>query len=213
MKRMMKKTLLVMTSAVAMHAYAVAPGFYMGLMTGPATNTGGTQQVEVRPGVTTPATPRSNQWGSRVYLGYKVNNYAGIEGGLNYFSKISYDTKGVATCSGVDARVRDFDVVGKGNLQFSDFEIFGKAGVAITYLTTSGALNPGSNPNGCGQTQHTTKFRPTVSVGASYDLSQNWVADVSWNRTMVGSPVNNIDFYALGISYHFVNVYCGQFLC
>jgi opacity protein-like surface antigen len=196
-------------------SYAVAPGFYVGLMEGPATNSAGTQQAQVSATTTTPATAKSNQWGSRIYMGYKINQYAGVEGGLNYFSTIRYDTKEVNTCSSVTARVRDFDVVGKADYPLGSVDLFGKAGVAITYLTTSGALNPGSDPNNssCGKSQYTTKYNPTFSVGASYDLSQNWVADLSWNRTSVGSAVGNVDFFALGISYHFVNIYCGQFLC
>jgi opacity protein-like surface antigen len=144
-----------------------------------------------------------------------VNQYAGTEGGLNYFSTVRYNTNGVTACTGPSARVSDFDFVGKGNVSLGDFEVFGKAGVAISYLTTSGSFNAGNNPNStaCGRTVRTTKFNPTISIGASYDLSQNWVADISWNRTIVGKPINSIDFYALGISYHFVNIYCGQFLC
>ena len=39
------------------------------------------------------------------------------------------------------------------------------------------------------------------------------VVDVSFNRVMAGGIAKNVDFYALGLSYHFVDVYCGQFLC
>ena len=49
-------------------------------------------------------------------MGYKVNQYAGVEGGLTYFSGINYDTKGVQTCSGTNVRVRDFDILGKGDI-------------------------------------------------------------------------------------------------
>jgi len=30
---------------------------------------------------------------------------------------------------------------------------------------------------------------------------------------MAGGQVGNLTMYALGISYHFVDKYCGQFLC
>lgn len=207
--------LMMLASSLAMPAYAVAPGFYMGLMTGPATNSGSNVQAQVNTTVRTLATPRSQQWGSRLYMGYKMNQYAGVEGGLNYFSTIRYDTRDVDTCTGTSSRVRYFDLVGKADYAFANFNVFGKAGLAITYLTTSGSLNPGTDPNNptCGRNQYTTKFNPTFAIGASYELTQNWVADITWNRTLVGHPVNNVDFYALGISYHFVNIYCGQFLC
>jgi opacity protein-like surface antigen len=193
--------------------YAVAPGFYMGVMTGPATNTAGTQYIQVGENSVTRANPKSTQWGSRLFMGYKINQYAGTEGGLSLYSKVDYATNNVDPCSTAKARVRTFDVVGKGSFPIaSAFDIFGKAGVALTYLTTTGSLNPDLSKS-CGKSQYVEKFRPTVSVGASYDLSQNWVVDFSLNRIMVGGAVSNVDLYALGISYHFVDVYCGQFLC
>src|SRR5579862_5093030 len=100
-KGMLRK--LVLITMISSPVYAVAPGFYMGLMAGPATNSAGNQQVEVSKGVTTTAKPRSNMFGSRLYLGYKVNQYAGVEGGLNYFSTVRFDTGSVHTCSGVEA--------------------------------------------------------------------------------------------------------------
>jgi len=215
-KRILKKiAVIVLTQGMAISAYAVAPGFYMGVMAGPATNSGGTQQAQMQTPTTTttPVTPKSTQFGSRLLMGYKINKYAGFEGGLTYISGVNYDNKGVNTCSSTNVRVRDFDFVGKGQIPMGNsFDVFGKAGAAIVYQSTSGALNPRLNQD-CGNTQYTNKVAPTVSVGASYDLNQNWVADASWNRIMLGGPLSNVDFYALGISYHFVDVYCGQFLC
>ncbi|RDI39205.1 outer membrane beta-barrel protein [Aquicella lusitana] len=204
----------VFTCTFALQAYAVAPGFYTGLMLGSASANGGTQQAQTdtTPPTTTPATPKSTQFGGRIFIGYKINQYAGVEGGLTYFSDIKYDTKDVDTCNTPKVGVRDFDIVGKGSFGLGSFEIFGKAGAAVVYERTSGALNPDLTRE-CGLSTNEVKFRPTVSAGASYDLSQNWVADISWNRVMVGGAISSIDFYALGISYHFVDIYCGQFLC
>lgn len=202
--------------STCMNCYAVAPGLYTGIMLGSATNSAKTMQAgtNASPSITTPVTPKSTQFGSSIYLGYKMNQYASVEGGLYYFSAINYDNKGVATCSGTDVRVRSFDFVGKGELPiyYGMFNVFGKAGVAFNYVTTSGGLNPGVG-GACGKSEYTTKFSPTASIGASYDLNQNWQTDISWNRIMVGSTPGNVDFYAIGIAYHFVDKYCGQFLC
>jgi opacity protein-like surface antigen len=209
-----RRAIIILSLAVP-SAYAVDPGFYMGLMTGPARANANTLQAQVARNVFVTARPQNNAWGSRLYLGYKFTKYAASELGLTYFSTFRYNTSGIKTCTGTNARTRNFDLVVKGNLQAWDFEVFGKAGVAVTYLTTSGAINPGSNPKNldCGNNVNTTKYNPTFTIGASYDLTQNWVADITWNRTMVGSPINSVNLYALGISYHFVNIYCGQFLC
>ena len=140
-------------------------------------------------------------------MGYKISNYGGVEGGLSYFSTIRYDTNGVATLYQPSARVRDFDLLGAGYIPLrGGFELFGKGGVAITYETTSSAFNNGNS-------NYQTKFRPTISLGISYDITPSWVADLSVNRLMVGGIIKNVDMLAFGISYHFVDRYCCQFLC
>lgn len=200
-------------SGTISNVYAVDPGFYLGLMAGPATNDGSTTQAQVEGSAeTTTATPKSSQFGSRIYMGYDINKYAGVEAGLTYFSTVKYDTKDVDVCSTPNASVRDFDAVAKAMLPLGKFSAFGKAGVAITYTNTSGALNPDLSKT-CGENTYETGYRATYSLGVSYDLSQNWVADLSWTRVAVGGVINNMDLYAIGFSYHFVNIYCGQFLC
>jgi hypothetical protein len=192
------------------HAWAVGPGFYLGLMAGPARNTSGTQNALLANSTqTTPVKAQDNQFGSRFFMGYKMNKYAAVEGGFSFFTKISYkaSSNNIQTCTGTSQRVRDIDVVGKGDLPWGSFDIFAKGGVAVIYLTESGAFT-----SNC-KNVYSNKFRPTMSLGAGYDLSQNWVTDLSWTRVMVGSTVKNIDFFALGVSYHFVDKYCGQFLC
>ncbi len=62
-------------------------------------------------------------------------------------------------------------------------------------------------------TTYKFKFAPVYSVGASYDIDQSWVIDASLNGISVGNSIGNLVFYAIGISYHFTDKYCGQFLC
>lgn len=213
-------------SSSAYPQFGVAPGFYLGVMAGYATNNGDDQQATILndPNFkTTLATPRKKQFGSRLFLGYKMNYIASIELGVTYFSKIDYDTKGVQTCTGASNRIRDIELLGKAEVGFLQFNLFGKAGVAVVYQTPSGAFNPpqpvpGSNPpyiapGTCGKSEYTTKWAPVVSVGVSYTLNQTWVFDVSATRIQTGGIAKSVDFYALGLSYHFVDVYCGQFLC
>lgn len=203
-------------SILSMNAYAVLPGFYMGLMLGPATNDGsaiGMQTADTPPTIVQ-ATPTSQQFGTRLFMGYKSSQYFGAEGGLTYFSGIKYDAGDANLCSSANVRVRDFDFLGVGTYTFpsTGIGLYGKAGAALVYMTESGCMNPDLSQQ-CGKTTYSNQVKPAASVGVSYDMSQNWVIDASWNRLFVGSPVNNMDMYALGISYHFVDTYCGQFLC
>ena len=161
-----------------------------------------------------PVTPNKNQFGTRIFVGYQVNQYIGVEGGYTYFSQIGYnnDVNGVETCSDPHVQVQTFDVLVKGIVPIGNLGLYAKAGPVVTYAKTSEALNP--EPTGsCNDSTYETNVRPEFGAGISYDLSQNWVVDVSWSRIMTGTIVNNIDYYALGITYHFVDKYCGQFLC
>jgi hypothetical protein len=200
-------------SAMTANVYAVGPGFYMGIGAGPATTTGGNQIINVAnppgpPGAKTLAKPKSTQFGSGVFLGYKINQYAGFEGGFSFFSKVKYTSK-LPAQSGTSARVRTAGMNVKGYFPIGNgpFSLFGKVGAAATYLTYSGALSSS------GKNQYKSKVSPTFAIGAGYDLNQSWLLELSANRVLVGSVVGNVDWFELGISYHFVDRYCGQFLC
>lgn len=209
---------IVLLSSVILPAFAVAPGFYLGVETGPASNNADPQNVSVPieppppPGVLpinmpVNANPRSNQWGTRVFMGNKLNQYFGIEGGLSIFTSIVYKPVTASGSPTSSARVKTFDIGGLGSFAFKQIEIFGTVGPAVVYLTTSGGLN--SN----GKSTYKTSFRPMFSIGASYSFNQRWVGQVRLTRILVGSFINNVTLFSVGFSYHFVDVYCGQFLC
>lgn len=241
MHRMILKTLILAAiSMLCADAMAVAPGFYMGLMMGPATNEGSQQPVQVfpLPTATNPvantvmANPKSSQFGSRLFLGYKFNQYAGFEGGFTYFSGVNYILKNTAfkPTGGTTARVRGIDVVGKIDYSCQNtFGVFAKGGVAALYITTPGGLNvtnyhtvttlnrakhtTSTQVFNSGSNSYSSKLTPTFTLGASYDFNQNWVMDASWTTFMVGGVLSKMNLYAIGFSYHFVDMYCGQFLC
>lgn len=201
----------IVLAAATCSAYGVGAGPYFGVMTGPATNTGKSVDALLRNDAgRVPVKPNTNQWGTRVLFGNKFNEYAGIEGGVSFFTNIKYKVpEGADVCSRPFSRIRDADITGRASYTFYGFEVFGKAGAAYVYQTNAGSLNRRTD---C-KKEREAKFRPTFSLGGSYDLTQNWVIDASWNRILVGKPINNLSFFGLGITYHFVDVFCGQFLC
>lgn len=217
---------IVICSSFVSNVYAVLPGFYIGLSTGPATNTGGDSNVQTFGKAITRASPRSNQWGTSAFLGYKMNDFVAFEVGADFFSKIRFSTRNnVQTCASPFVRVRDAHAFVKGSFSVLALEAFAKAGVAYVYLMTSGAFNGPSNvpgqpgfdknlpPNGCGKNNYNSYFKPAFALGLTYDFNQRFVADFAWQRILVGGPPGNIDYYGFGVSYHFVDIYCGQFLC
>jgi opacity protein-like surface antigen len=225
----------------AMQAYAIGNGFYLGMMAGPATNNVPSMQATklydfpnptpwpmapIPPG-TTIANPRANQFGIRIFMGNQFNQFAAFEVGGMFWSSIRYNTRGIPIYGSADQRVRDIDVMIKGILPFRSFNLYGKIGAAATYLTSGGTFNMTFTPLQLAPnstavikyaklsvpTTYKFKFSPVYSVGASYDIDQSWVIDASLNGISVGNSIGNLMFYAIGISYHFTDKYCGQFLC
>ena len=226
-KRVLKSLVMAaVSSVVAANSYAIGNGFYMGLMMGPSTNNAPSLQAlranaptppPPAPPVTTIADPKIQQFASRLFIGNKFNTYAAIEGGVTFFSSIKYDSHGVQTVGSTDQRVRDLDIVVKGIFPFGNyFDVYAKGGMAVTYITSGGSFNPVYNPDTMlynTSSEYKQKFSPTFSIGASYDINQSWVADFSYNTVQVGNNVGTLTFYGVGISYHFTDKYCGQFLC
>jgi hypothetical protein len=208
---------LLMSVVMVANAFAVGRGLYLGIQAGPSNNSASNQQAQVlgpptTPPTTTTVTPKSQQFGSRIFMGYMVNPYAGFEWGATYFSGIQYDSKGATLCGSANARVRDLEVMGKGVVPVKQFNVFGKVGAAASYQTNGGALNP-STTDECGKSTYISKVVPVFSIGAGYDLSQNWVAELALHSVQAGGKIGSMTMYGLALSYHFVDEYCGQFLC
>ena len=190
-------------------AYATGAGGYFGLMLGQTNLHGQNQTITIAPGVTETVKPQGSGIGTRLFAGYNMNKYAAIESGFTFYSSMSYKTE--IFSNNVKTRAASFDVLGKGMFPFADtgFGIFGKLGGAYLSSKTTGSVEGVSIPSSSSST-----VRPVIAVGLSYDLTQNWVADLSYTRIQYStSQIKNPDFIALGISYHLVDAVCGQFLC
>lgn len=124
--------------------------------------------------------------------------------------------------TGTGMGVRNADIVLKGSIPLQYFNLYGKIGPAYVITNTEGAFyqplvvsnqNPG-NPIPV-PAKSVTKyfFKPIIAIGADYTISQSWVADLSWTHLSVGNGAGSINYIGLGIAYHFVDRFCGQFLC
>lgn len=222
MKKRMSKHLAfaIAICSVASNVYAVNDGFYLGFMAGPAIAEGLPQLALIEGSSnrsTTVVKPEKQHFGGRFFLGYKFLQFLGIEGGLTYFSNVRYASpSGISIEGSPTAQISTLDIMGKADLNVYNIGLFGKAGMAFLYQRTPGLVDTKDNTNTTAFSIKQPSFsqlRPAYAIGASYDITQNWVVDVSWNRYLPRGVVKSIDFYALGISYHFVDVYCGQFLC
>jgi opacity protein-like surface antigen len=192
-------------------AYATSPGFYFGAMGG-MTDLHAKEQTATfptKPPTIITVTPSNTGYGGRLYLGGDFNRYFGMEGGFTYYSPLDYNSKVLS--NNVKTETGSFDVLLKAMFPFgtSGFTVFGKLGPAYLYSKTSGDVEGVRISESSSST-----VRAAAGIGVSYDLTQRWVVDLSYNQLFYSSSaVKNPSFTALGISYHFVDEYCGQFLC
>lgn len=202
------------TSALFTTAHAIGPGFYLGAQAG-VTNTNNQAQA-VQTGVASPpsqfVTPSNTGIGERMYMGVGINKYAAAELGFTHYASSTYQTNPSEIVNTPAIRQNGMDFVGKAMYPIQRFAIFGKLGAIMMYQSYSGSLQPLS-PTEEGLKAN-NNFHPLIGLGANYEITQNWIAELSWTRALKGgNGFQNADFTSLGISYHFVDEYCGQFLC
>lgn len=188
----------------ASQAFAVSSGFYLGLMAGAGTNSGTTQTVQ---GYV--LTPSKGQAMVRIFTGYVIKPYIGLDTGPAYFSTVNYNTKNTLIHGKVQTSFLTWDASIMPMLPFYSFMLYGKVGVAAIYQNFSkGFYFP--EPT---KSKNSLYASPYLAVGAGYNLNDNWLLDISANRLTTVRKLSSVTYYALGISYHFVDKYCGQFLC
>jgi opacity protein-like surface antigen len=208
-------------------AFAAAAGGYLGVDVG-RSNLNNKNQVLETGGVPPTINTNATNTGAaiRLFAGANINPYAAVEFGFDHYASTTYGgVPSSLTTNNPSIHEYGFDFQGKGMVPVGAFSVFGKAGFAYVRSTASGSLatcatQPGrsasypcSQTTGVHNSTQTNAFRPLVGFGTSYDLTQNWVADLSYTRILPGSGIQTISMVALGISYHFVDLYCGQFLC
>jgi opacity protein-like surface antigen len=229
--KMQTKTLLLAIVALTLSASvsAIAPGFYLGGDFGQSNLHNTSQTIETGGTPPTISSKADNTGiGIRLFMGANFNSYAAFEMGLAHYASTSYG--GVpTTIANNTPSIHEYglDLEAKGIVPAGPVSIFGKLGFAYIRKSASGVLEscsaPTSNSGGvvppCSTTssvQNSTQanaLRPLLGVGVSYDASQNWQAELSYTQVMKGSGIQNASLLAFGISYHVVDLYCGQFLC
>lgn len=188
---------------------AISPGFYIGLMGGPMYVQGKTVSANLTNGGTTPATPTKNQAGGRLYVGYRFNTWATFEVGGTYFSTVNFHTQ-EPPCGRTKVTFGTGDIVLKLGVPVYIFQLQAIGGAAINYMINTSALNQDRT---CDKSFNQYTFGATYGVGAMLAIGQNVSIDFSATHITVGALIGSANFYALGFSYHFVDVFCGQFLC
>jgi len=205
---------------LASTAYATQDGFYLGVGAGPTDVHAKTQDFvnNAPPPATITVAPSNTGIGERLFMGVQFSTYAAIEGGFAHYGTATYNipASAMVSCNNPSIRQNSFDIEGKGILPFSTsgFDVFAKAGMAVVYAGSSGSLEASGGTNPCSTgTSSKAAAKPLFGIGVSYDITPQWVVDLSYTQYNGGGNVNTANFLALEVSYHWVDKYCGQFLC
>ncbi len=157
----------------------------------------------------TNVTPTNTGIAARVFMGANVQTYFGFEFGMSYYTPSEYnpDVSGFTH----EPHIWEYsgDILGKVMYPFGPITLFAKGGIGIVYKTQSDAIITSSEEDSNGS----VIVAPAYGFGVSYDITPRWVADFSYMRIQGGNDIKDINFAGVGISYHFVDEYCGQFLC
>jgi opacity protein-like surface antigen len=193
-------------------AYATAEGTYLGFLAGVSDTNNKTENVQLgtNPETSVPVVPTNTGLAGGLIIGYGFNPYAAFEFGYIHYAASTYaKPEGSQLTHDSTINTNAIDIAMKGSLPFKAVSLFGKVGLMYVSASGSGSLSPinsGKQPNN-------NALRPMYALGAGYDLTQNWVVDVSYTTFTGGSGVEGAELLALGVTYHFVDLLCGQFLC
>lgn len=197
--------------------YAAKPGYYVGA--GVGVSKLDTPNQFLFDNVTGPGVKKSRQIGGvggRLFAGYNVNQYFGLEAGYARYARSKYNTS-VVTTSGnakanVDYSLYAFDLVGKGYLPIGDsgFNAYVLGGVARATNTTDYSMKF-AGKTVVDKSPTTSKFRPVYGVGMSYDVPKSPVTtnlEISrvqgqGNVKTSARAIPNADMVSLNIAYNF----------
>jgi hypothetical protein len=204
--------LALLMCGLAPLTYATSEGAYIGFLAGMSDTNNKTQNVQLgtTPETTAPVDPSNSGLGGGFIIGYGFNPYGAFEFGYTHYASSTY-AKPDGSLLEHDSTINTnaIDIAMKGSFPFKAVSIFGKVGLAYISASSSGSLAP----LGSSSVQDNNALRPMYSYGIGYDITQNWVVDFSSTSTTGGGGVSETNLLALGVSYHFVDLMCGQFLC
>jgi OOP family OmpA-OmpF porin len=205
-------TLALLVGAAAMTSAEAANlgGWYAGVDLGRSDfrkGGNGLDSAFANQGLTTSTSMSKHDTAYSLNLGYSFNQYFAVEGGYVDLGRYDFNTTILAPTPGafsgnVKAHGVRLSAVGIVPLQYG-FSVYGKAGVFDARAKVEGSTPAGVNVRS--ERNHTDG---TFGVGASYNITQQIVASVEWNRYLkVGNSEttgkSDIDLITAGLSYHF----------
>lgn len=128
--------------------------------------------------------------GGRVFAGFNINPYLGVESGVAQYAKSKYSSQTLLTHTSLDYSLNAIDVVAKVYLPIAEsFNLYGLGGVALVHSNVDyNGYTMSKNPKG---SESQTKVRPIYGVGANYQIPQsNFVTGFEFSRIQGIGKVN-----------------------
>lgn len=232
----MKKTakicvaVLSLSALTSLSAYAATPGAYAGLGLGYGKQaTGYKKDKDLNPQLKQSA----NQAGiaGRLFVGYNLNKYFGVEAGVNQYSNSSYSSRG-QNVDGIDtnnhnspakfnahtvadAKLTTFDLVGKAYLPIKDsgFNLYALGGAALEHSSVTISGHSKNLTNNVVKNTHTSstanQVRPVAGAGLSYDIPNTQLTtSLEYSHTFGSSEIKNsnvpsADLVTVNLAYNF----------
>jgi opacity protein-like surface antigen len=229
-KNKIKISTLAILCSIASMSYATGEGAYVGLQLGYGNLNNLHEDINTGQPLPPPPTPphpcdseatcyivdnvapTNTGLAERLFFGANINKYFALEFGVANYEPSSYEPDVAKDSDTHEPHIWEYsaDILGKVMLPLDRFTLFLKGGGAFVYKSTSSAVLTDGFESSSGDE---TFFSLAYGAGVSWDITPNWVIDATFQRIQQTDDLQAIDFYGVGLSYHFVEEYCGQFLC
>ena len=211
MKQITKISAIALASLAFMNAaHAATPGSYLGL------GLGWTRLATSDVLVGDSTTRDTGGLGGRVFGGYAINQYFGIETGYSRYAhslyKASGNDEGISFNDSLEYKLTAIDVVGKVSFPLAEtgFNVYALAGLARVHQDIIVKSTDNADNSQMRVTASTYRIRPVYGIGTSYDINSNVTAGLELTRIQgVGNlqtsskAIPHATMATFNISYHF----------
>ena len=153
----------------------------------------------------------SSNLGGKLFVGYRFNEYLGVEGAYSNYGKEKYRyTTATATGSG-ELKAEAFSIAATGRLPFGNgFAALGKIGASRVHSKYHEAWVDGGTPGSDSDSQNTVV--PMLGIGAEYTLNKAFTVRAEYeingkarivDSTYTGVAKVKTDMFSIGVGYHF----------
>ena len=186
--------------------HAAIPGSYVGLGLGASRIESANEDLLT--GANLKNTRSLGGFGARVFAGYNVNRYLGLEVGFANYAQSKYTT--TSTIDSSHATLKDtlnaLDLVAKAYLPIAEsgFNVYALGGVARVKGTQK--LTMSNSTMSISQTETAHKTRPIYGVGASYDVSDHVTTNLEFSHiqgTGKNSATPSANMLTVNLAYNF----------